>query len=98
MDGPGNRKARPDVAASGAGDNPRQRTELTPSRERDQRLLRLDFLGELGDQIVVAGAALAAGASAENVAIVELALRSARAAVIEGIAEFRELSPEGSPE
>ncbi len=68
------------------------------SPERDVRLLRLDYLAELGDGLVTAGAALAAGASAENLFVVEAALRHARSAVVEGIAEFRELSPEGSPE
>ncbi|MFO1126405.1 MAG: hypothetical protein U1E25_14750 [Methylocystis sp.] len=69
-----------------------------PSPERDARLLRLDYLSELGDGLVTAGAALVAGASAENLHLVELALRQARTTVIEGVSTFRELSAEGSPE
>lgn len=94
MDGPPNRKARPDVAASGAGNIPRQRAELTPSRERDQQLLGLDFIGELGDQLVVAGAAIAAAASAGNVGVIEVSLRLARALVVELIGEFKSLPPQ----
>ncbi len=69
-----------------------------PCPQRDARLLQFDFLSEVADGLVMAGAALAAGASAENVTIIELALRQARATVIEGVSTFRELSPEGSPE
>lgn len=67
-----------------------------PCPERDARLLRFDFLGEVADGLVMAGAALSAGASAENLSIAEAALRSARAAVVEGVAAFREI--EGLPE
>ena len=66
------------------------------SPERDARLLRFDFLSEVADGLVMAGAALAAGASAENLFVVEAALRHARSAVVEGVSTFREI--EGSPE
>lgn len=66
------------------------------SPERDARLLRFDFLSEVADGLVMAGAALSAGASAENLFVAEAALRSARAAVVEGVAAFREI--EGLPE
>jgi hypothetical protein len=59
-------------------------------------LLRFDFLSEVADGLVMAGAALAAGASAENLFVVEAALRQARSAVVEGVFTFREI--EGSPE
>lgn len=68
------------------------------SPERDARLLQLDYLSELGNGLVMAGAALVAGASGENLTIIELALRQARATVIEGVSTFRELSPKDSPE
>lgn len=96
MDGPPNRKARPDVAASGAGNIPRQRAELTPSREHDQRLLSLDFIAELGDSLVTLGAAICAAASAENIVVLELALRQARSTLLEGIAEFKTIATEGT--
>ncbi|WP_292528306.1 hypothetical protein [Methylocystis sp.] len=96
MDGPPNRKARPDVAASGAGNIPRQRAELTPSRERDQRLLSLDFLGEVGDSFVTLGAALCAAASAENLVVIEMALRQMRATIVEGIAVYKAISADNA--
>jgi hypothetical protein len=65
-----------------------------PSLARDQRLLALDFIAELGDQLVVAGAAIAAAASAENVGVIEVALRSARAVVVDAIGEFKSLPPQ----
>ncbi len=68
----------------------------SPSHKRDASLLRFDFLSEVADGLVMAGAALAAGASAENLFVVEAALRHARSAVVEGVAAFREI--EGSPE
>ena len=64
------------------------------SPERDQRLLALDFIAELGDQLVVAGAAIAAAASAENVGVIEVALRQARAVVVDAIDEFKSLPPQ----
>jgi uncharacterized protein (DUF1778 family) len=67
-----------------------------PSPKRDARLLRFDFLSEVADGLVMAGAALAAGASAENLFVVEAALRHARSAVVEGVSTFREI--EASPE
>ncbi len=70
-----------------------------PSPERDARLLQFDFLGgDVAEALISAGACLASGAAAENLVIIELALRNGRAALLEGIAEFRELSPEGSHE
>ncbi len=69
-------------------------TQVVPCRERDARLLSLDYLAELGDDLVMAGAALSAGASANNVGVVELALRSARAVVVDAIGEFKSLPGE----
>ncbi len=69
-------------------------TQVVPCRERDARLLSLDYLAELGDDLVMAGAALSAGASANNVGVVELALRSARAVVVDAIGEFKLLPGE----
>ncbi len=63
-------------------------------RDHDARLLSLDYLAELGDDLVMAGAALSAGASAENVGVVELALRSARAILVDAIGEFKSLPGE----
>ncbi|WP_292530251.1 hypothetical protein [Methylocystis sp.] len=60
-------------------------------------MLRLDYLAELGDGLVIAGAALVAGASAENLHVVELSLRQARATVIEGVAAYRSLAPQPGP-
>ncbi len=65
-----------------------------PSPARDQRLLALDFIAELSDQLVVAGAAIAAAASAENVGVIEVALRQARAVVVDAIGEFKSLPPQ----
>lgn len=65
-----------------------------PSRERDARLLGLDYLAELGDSLVVAGAAIAAAASAENVTVVEAALRQARGVLMDAIGEFKSLPPQ----
>lgn len=66
----------------------------SPDRTRDQRLLALDFIGELGDHLVVAGAAIAAAASAENVGVIEATLRSARAVLVDAIGEFKALAPQ----
>ncbi len=68
--------------------------DYVPSKnDHDARLLRLDFIAEIGDLLVVAGAAIAAAASAERVDVLELALRQARAVLVEGIAEFKALVP-----
>ncbi len=64
------------------------------SHERDRRLVALDFIAELGDQLVIAGAAIAAAASAENVGVIEVALRQARAVVVDAIGEFKSLPPQ----
>jgi hypothetical protein len=66
------------------------------SRPNDERLLRLDFIGECGDMMVTLGAAICAAAAAENVEVLELALRQARATLVEGIAEFKALSAKAS--
>ncbi|MFY9657100.1 MAG: hypothetical protein WAK01_11005 [Methylocystis sp.] len=60
----------------------------------DDRLIRLDFIGETGELLVSVGAAICAAASAENVEVLELALRQARAILLEAIAEFKALVPE----
>ncbi|MFO1124005.1 MAG: hypothetical protein U1E25_01080 [Methylocystis sp.] len=67
---------------------------VPPSPARDARLLSLDYLAELGDRLVVAGAAIAAGASGENVGVIEVALRSARAVLVDAIGEFKSLPSE----
>lgn len=70
-------------------------SQVVPAgRERDARLLSLDYLAELGDDLVMAGAALAAGACAENVGVIELALRSARTVLMDAIGEFKSLPPQ----
>lgn len=69
-----------------------------PSLQRDACLLRFDFLGDVAEALISAGACPASGAAAENLVIIELALRNGRASLLEGIAEFRELSSEGLPE
>ncbi len=63
---------------------------------RDQRLMSLDFLGEVGDSFVTLGAAICAAASAENIFVLELALRQARSTLLEGIAEFKTIAPGGA--
>jgi hypothetical protein len=60
--------------------------------KNDTRLLRLDFICEVGDMLVTSGAAIAAAASAERVDVLELALRQARNVLLDGIAEFKKLS------
>lgn len=52
---------------------------------RDQRLLRLDFIGECGDTLVSLGAAISAASAAERLDVLEPALRQARLTLIEGI-------------
>lgn len=66
----------------------------SPNLARDQRLMSLDFLGEVGDAFVTLGAAICAAASAENIVVLELALRQARSTLLEGIAEFKSLPSE----
>lgn len=60
--------------------------------ENDARLLRLDFIAEGGDMLSTAGAAIAAAASAKRTDVLELALRHARAVLVETIAEYKSLS------
>lgn len=59
--------------------------------DKDRRLLALDFIAEVGDMLVTAGAAIAAAASCERIDVLELALRQARAILLDGIAEFKAL-------
>lgn len=61
----------------------------------DIRKMKFDFVSETGDMLVTAGAAIAAAASAENVAVLELALRNARAILVNAITEFRALQADG---
>ena len=68
----------------------------SPNLARDQRLMSLDFLGEVGDSFVTLGAAICAAASAENIVVLELALRQARSTLLEGIAEFKTIAPGGA--
>ena len=51
--------------------------------------MSLDFLGEVGELLVALGAAMCAAAAAENIVVLELALRQARSTLLEGIAEFK---------
>lgn len=59
--------------------------------ENDARLLRLDFIAEGGDMLVTTGATIAAAASTERLDVLELALRQARAVLLETISEFKAL-------
>ena len=61
----------------------------------DIRKMKFDFVSETGDMLVTAGAAIAAAASAENVVVLELALRNARAILVDAITEFRALQADG---
>lgn len=63
--------------------------------DKGRRLLALDFIAECGDLIASFGAAIAAAASAERLDVLELALRQARFALLEGIAEFKALDTTG---
>jgi hypothetical protein len=58
----------------------------------DNRLIKLDFVVECGDLLVTAGAAIAAAASAERIDVLEMALRQARAILLDAIAEFKTLT------
>ncbi|MBM3575967.1 MAG: hypothetical protein FJX39_09695 [Alphaproteobacteria bacterium] len=60
---------------------------------RDKNLLSLDFLGECGDLLITAGAAITAAAAAERLDVLELALRQARNTLIEMISEFKSIHP-----
>ena len=62
------------------------------SVSNDKRLLKLDFVAECGDLLVTAGAAIAAAASAERIVVLEMALRQARAILLDAIAEFKTLT------
>lgn len=64
-----------------------------PSPSRDARLLSLDYLAELGDRLVIAGAAIAAAASAENIIVIEAALRTSRAILLDAIGEYKAIAP-----
>lgn len=66
------------------------------SVSNDARLISLDFVGECGDLLVIAGGAITAAASAERVDVLELALRQARAILLDGIAEFKAVTQLGS--
>ena len=60
----------------------------------DKQLLSLDFIGEIGDNLVSLGAAIAAAASAQRLDVLELALRQSRSVLIEAIKEFKALTPD----
>ena len=62
--------------------------------DNDKKLISLDFLGECGDLLVMAGAAIAAAAAAERIDVLEMALRQTRSILIEGISEFKSLQNE----
>ncbi len=57
----------------------------------DKKILSLQFLAEAGDALVMAGAAVTGAAVAERIDVLEIALRAARRAVLEAIAEFKTL-------
>ena len=61
------------------------------NQANDKLLIALDFIGECGNLLVTAGAAIAATASAERIDILEMALHQARSTLIEGINEFKSL-------
>jgi hypothetical protein len=70
--------------------------ELTSYFERmaaESRAIKLDFIIEVGELITSFGLAITAAASAERLDILEMALRQARAALLDGIAEFKALTP-----
>jgi hypothetical protein len=52
---------------------------------RDQRLLSLDFLGVVGDSFVTLAAAVCAAAAAENIVMLEMALRQALLIASDGL-------------
>ncbi|WP_292531387.1 hypothetical protein [Methylocystis sp.] len=62
----------------------------------DRRLLAFDFLCEVGDSFITLGAAICAAAAAENIVVLELALRQVRSTLLEGIAEFKTIASEGT--
>ncbi len=57
--------------------------------EADKRLLSLQFISEVGDALVMAGAAVTGAAMAERLDVLEMALQAARRAISEAIAEFK---------
>ena len=63
----------------------------------DARLLSFDFIAELGEHLAVAGMAMGAAATAENIAAIEMSLRHARAIVCDAVAENRRLAPRAGP-
>ena len=58
----------------------------------DIRLIKFDFINEMGALICSFGAAVSAAAAAENVELMELALRQCRSALMEAITEFKLLA------
>ncbi len=64
------------------------------SRESDKRLLSLEFIAEVGDALVMAGAAVTGAAMAERIDVLEMALHAARSAVLEATTEFKTLEGE----
>lgn len=63
------------------------------SPARDALLIALDFFVEAGEQLSVAGMAISAAAATENVDALEVALRHARAVVVDAIGEYRTIWP-----
>lgn len=62
--------------------------------QNDSRLISLDFVAECGQLLASFGAAICAAAASENVELLELALRQARATLLEAIGEFKALASE----
>jgi hypothetical protein len=76
------------------GDAMDQRTLAENSGLRkltDAEILRLQFIAEIGDALIMAGAAVTGAAFACRVDVLEMALRAARASLNEGIREFKQL-------
>lgn len=69
---------------------------MASNKNRDAELLTLDFLGECGELLASFGAAICAAAAAENREALELAIRHARATVLEAIAGFKDLTAEAA--
>ena len=63
------------------------------SPARDALLIALDFIVEAGEHLSVAGMAISAAAATENVDALEMALRHARAVVVDAIGEYRTIWP-----
>lgn len=57
-----------------------------------KRLMSLDFIGECGDMLVTAGAAITAAASVGRYDVLHLAFRQANSVVADGLAELNSIA------